>query len=88
MLELAPERTDPRGGKNVDVAAAGERSLLPGKHAWPYTGPRPPGWLVPPARFELTHPAPEAGALSPELRGRPNSAYAGGCRLMPRVQAP
>ena len=25
--------------------------------------------LVPPARFELTHPAPEAGALSPELRG-------------------
>ena len=26
MLELAPERTDPRGGKNVDVAAA-ERGL-------------------------------------------------------------
>ncbi len=24
---------------------------------------------MPPARFELTHPAPEAGALSPELRG-------------------
>ena len=44
MLELAPERTDPRGGKNVDVARGGRGSLLPGKHAWPYTGPRPPGW--------------------------------------------
>ena len=26
--------------------------------------------LVPPAGFEPAHPAPEAGALSPELRGR------------------
>lgn len=25
--------------------------------------------LVPPAGFEPAHPAPEAGALSPELRG-------------------
>jgi hypothetical protein len=28
------------------------------------------GWLVPPTGFEPAHPAPEAGALSPELRGR------------------
>lgn len=27
--------------------------------------------LVPPAGLEPTHPAPEAGALSAELRGRP-----------------
>ncbi len=26
--------------------------------------------MVPPVGFEPTHPAPEAGALSPELRGR------------------
>ncbi len=38
---------------------------------------------VPPARFELTHPAPEAGALSPELRGRASSAYAEASRLPP-----
>jgi hypothetical protein len=28
-------------------------------------------WLVPPAGFEPAHRAPEARALSPELRGRP-----------------
>ena len=44
--------------------------------------------LVPPAGFEPAHPAPEAGALSPELRGRAKSAYAGACRLTPGVQAP
>ncbi len=28
------------------------------------------GLAAPPAGFEPAHPAPEAGALSPELRGR------------------
>ncbi len=29
-----------------------------------------PSVVAPPAGFEPAHPAPEAGALSPELRGR------------------
>ena len=31
--------------------------------------------MVPPVRFELTHPAPEAGALSTELQGRRLQIY-------------
>jgi hypothetical protein len=84
----SPDRERPLSSRSVPApegsADGAGTALVP-------AGPRP-NWpssqlgrviAVPPARFELTHPAPEAGALSPELRGRASSAYAEASRLPP-----
>jgi hypothetical protein len=50
---------------------------------------RPLAPLVPPAGFEPAHLAPEASALSPELRGRPSAAQTfGSPDLSRRIEVP
>ena len=49
--------------------------------AQPAAQVRAEDWSAPPAGFEPAHPAPEAGALSPELRGRGVNRLA--CRPSP-----
>ena len=59
VLTLPPEGSEPSDAPAADPAIVEVARSAP-HH------PR----FVPPAGFEPAHPAPEAGALSPELRGR------------------